>query len=213
MALPADPRLRRLRRVFDVLAITAGVITLPVALPVFWVQAVGHSRVVPAGDAPEVDAVVVLGAGLRPDGTPSTYLRRRVEAGAALYRSGRADQVILSGDAHVRPDGELYDEPGSMRAYALTLGVPDDALVLDREGFDTDATCRRARDEYGVRTAVVVTQDFHVRRTLFTCGYAGLDAVGVGVSSRSVTPVKALFAWKLREIPASWKAAVESLLR
>lgn len=213
MALPVNPRLRRLRRVFDVVAIAVGVITLPIALPVLWVQAVGHSRVVAAGDVPEVDAVVVLGAGLRPDGTPSTYLRRRVEAGAALYRSGRADQVILSGDAHTLADGMLYDEPGSMRAYALDLGVPDDALVLDRQGFDTDATCRRARDEYGVRTAVVVTQDFHLRRTLFTCGYAGLDAVGVGVSSKSVTPVKALFAWKLREIPASWKAAAESLLR
>ncbi|MBE1874349.1 vancomycin high temperature exclusion protein [Myceligenerans pegani] len=213
MAIPVNPRLRRLRRLFDVVAIAVGVVTLPIALPVFWVQAVGHSRVVPASDVPEVDAVVVLGAGLRDDGTPSTYLRRRVEAGAALYRSGRAEQVILSGDAHTLPDGKLYDEPGSMRAYALTLGVPDEVLVLDREGFDTDATCRRARDEYGVRTAVVVTQDFHLRRTLFTCGYAGLDAVGVGVSSQSVTPVKAFFAWKLREIPASWKAAAESFLR
>ncbi|WP_307815583.1 SanA/YdcF family protein [Myceligenerans indicum] len=213
MALPADPRLRRMRRVFDVFAIAVGVVTLPVALPVFWVQAMGQSRVVPSSDVPEVDAIVVLGAGLRADGSPSTYLRRRVEAGAALYRSGRADQVILSGDAHTLPGGALYDEPGSMRAYALTLGVPDDALVLDRQGFDTDATCRRVHDEYGVRTAVVVTQDFHLRRTLFTCGYAGLDAVGVGVSSKSVTPVKALLAWKLREIPASWKAAAESLLR
>lgn len=213
MALPVHPILRRLRRAFDVVAIAVGVVTLPVALPVFWVQAVGHSRVVPASEVPEVDAVVVLGAGLRADGTPSTYLRRRVDAGAALYRSGCAGQVILSGDAHTRPDGTRYDEPGSMRAYIRTLGVPDEALVLDREGFDTDATCRRARDEYGVRTAVVVTQDFHLRRTLFTCGYAGLDAVGVGVSSKSVTPVKALFAWKLREIPASWKAAAESLLR
>jgi vancomycin permeability regulator SanA len=199
--------------VFDVVAIVLGVITLPIALPVLWVQAVGHSRVVPPSDVPEVDAVVVLGAGLRPDGSPSTYLRRRVEAGVALYRSGRAEQIILSGDAHTLPDGRPYDEPGSMRAHALSLGVPDDALVLDREGFDTDATCRRAHDEYGVRTVVVVTQDYHLRRTLFTCGYAGLDAVGVGVSSQSVTPVKALFAWKLREIPASWKAAAESLLR
>ncbi|MBO0608620.1 SanA/YdcF family protein [Myceligenerans salitolerans] len=212
MAIPVNPRLRFLRRVFDVVAIAVGVVTLPVALPVFWVQAVGHSRVVSAADAPEADAVVVLGAGLRADGTPSTYLRRRVEAGAALYRSGRADQVILSGDAHALPGGGLYDEPGSMRAYILTLGVPDDALVLDREGFDTDATCRRARDEYGVRTAVVVTQDYHLRRALFTCRYAGLDALGVGVSSESVTPVKALLAWKLREIPASWKAALESVL-
>ncbi|GAA1850905.1 SanA/YdcF family protein [Myceligenerans crystallogenes] len=212
MAIPVNPRLRRLRRVFDVVAIAIGVLSLPVAIPVFWVQGVGQSRVVAPEDVPEVDAVIVLGAGLRPDGTPSTYLRRRVEMGAQLYGAGRARQVILSGDAHTKADGTRYDEPASMRDHIRGLGVPDDALVLDREGFDTDATCRRARDEYGVRTAVVVTQDFHVRRTLFTCGYSGIDAVGVGVSSESVTPVKALFAWKLREIPASWKAAAESVL-
>lgn len=212
MALPVNPVLRRLRRVFDVVAIAVGIVTLPVALPVFWVWRVGQARVVGPAEVPDVDAIIVLGAGLRRDGSPSTYLRRRVDMGAELFATGRAPRVILSGGAHPLADGRHYDEPASMRDHILGLGVPEDALVLDRAGFDTDATCRRARAEYGVRTAVVVTQDFHLRRTLFTCVYSGIDAVGVGVSSRSVTPVKALFAWKLREIPACWKAAAESLL-
>ncbi|MEU4361839.1 YdcF family protein [Promicromonospora sp. NPDC023987] len=196
-------------------AIVAGVLAVAFIVPVTAVQATGHTRV--RHDPSEIekaDAVIVLGAGLRTDGTPSTYLRRRVEEGAALYRAGIAPTVILSGDAHDNADGTRYDEPGSMRAWLLDndLGVPDDAIVLDREGFNTTATCRRAHDLYGVRTAVVVTQDYHLRRTLFSCVEAGLDAVGVGVSAATSVPVQAAW-WHVRELPASWKAAVRSLAR
>jgi vancomycin permeability regulator SanA len=196
-------------------AIVAGVLAVAFTVPVAIVQATGHARV--RHDSSEIekaDAVVVLGAGLRTDGTPSTYLRRRVEAGAELYRAGVAPTVILSGDAHDNADGTRYDEPGSMRSWILDndLGVPDDAIVLDREGFNTTATCRRAHDLYGARTAVVVTQDYHLRRTLYSCVEAGLDAVGVGVSAASVQPAQWAW-WHVRELPASWKAAVRSLAR
>ncbi|MFD2797293.1 vancomycin high temperature exclusion protein [Promicromonospora vindobonensis] len=196
-------------------AIVAGVLAVAFIVPVATVQATGHTRVrYDPNEIEKADAVIVLGAGLRSDGTPSTYLRRRVEAGAELYRAGIAPTVILSGDAHDNADGTRYDEPGSMRAWLLDndLGVPDHAIVLDREGFNTTATCRRAYDLYGARTAVVVTQDYHLRRTLFSCVEAGLDAVGVGVSAASSVPVRAAW-WHVRELPASWKAAVRSLGR
>jgi vancomycin permeability regulator SanA len=194
--------------------LTIGTAALLVAFlaPVAWVQATGQVRVRPAVDAVEpTDAIVVLGAGLRPDGTPSTYLRRRIEAAAALYANGVAPTVILSGDAHERADGSTYDEPAAMRDWIAGRGVPEGALVLDREGFDTTATCRRARDVYGVSGAVVVTQDYHLRRTLFSCTRAGLDTVGVGVSAASVRPARWLW-WHVREVPASWKAAVRELV-
>ena len=196
-------------------AVVAGVLAVAFTAPVAVVQATGHTRVRhSASEIEKADAVIVLGAGLRADGTPSTYLRRRVEGGAELYRAGVAPTVILSGDAHDNADGARYDEPGSMRRWILDndLGVPDDAIVLDREGFDTTATCRRAYDLFGVRTAVVVTQDYHLRRTLYSCMEAGLDAVGLGVSAASVTPARVAW-WHLRELPASWKAAVRSVAR
>lgn len=192
--------------------VTAGALALAFAVPVGWVQAVGHARVrtgVPA--VGKVDAIVVLGAGLRPDGTPSAFLRRRVDAAAELYAAGAAPTVILSGDAHTRADGSVYDEPAAMRDHILTLGVPQDALVLDREGFDTTATCRRAVSVFGAATAVVVTQDYHLRRALYSCVEAGLDAVGVGVSARSVRPVRWAW-WHVRELPASWKAGARTLV-
>ncbi len=189
----------------------AGALALVLAVPVAWVQGAGQSRIRTVDDVGTVDAIVVLGAGLRPDGTPSTYLRRRLRAAADLYANGAAPTVILSGDAHEQGDGTTYDEPASMRAWILDLGVPDDALVLDREGFDTTATCRRAREVYGASTAVVVTQDYHLRRALFSCARAGLDGVGVGVSATSTTPLKWAW-WHVRELPASWKAAAREAL-
>jgi vancomycin permeability regulator SanA len=202
------PRSRAGRRA---LGVVVTVLVLALVTPVAWVQITGQTRVRPSADAIEpVDAVLVLGAGLRADGTPSTYLRRRLDAAAELYAAGAAPVVIVSGDAHLVDDGTIYDEPGSMRDWILDKGVPNDALVLDRRGFDTTRSCRRAQEEYGVTTAVVVTQDYHLRRALFSCGRAGLDAVGVGVSAQSVTPVQAAW-WHVREIPASWNAAFGEL--
>ncbi|MFE7405664.1 vancomycin high temperature exclusion protein [Isoptericola sp. NPDC057559] len=201
----------RRRRALVATATTLGVLALALAVPVAWVQLLGQARVRPSVEAVEpVDAIIVLGAGLRPDGTPSTYLRRRVDAAAELYHAGVADRVVLSGDGQARPDGTPYDEPASMREWILGRGVPDEALTLDRQGLDTTASCRRTADLTGARTAVVVTQDYHLRRALFSCARAGLDAQGVGVSSASATPRNWVW-WHVREVPASWRAAVREL--
>ncbi len=202
------PSTRRRR----VLGLGVAALALAVLAPVAWVQATGQVRVRPSADAVgAADAIVVLGAGLRPDGTPSTYLRRRVETGAELWARGVAPTVILSGDAHEESDGTTYDEPAAMRDWIVAHGVPESALVLDRGGVDTTTTCRRAREAYGVARAVVVTQDYHLRRALFSCARAGLDAAGVGVSAASARPVHWLW-WHVREVPASWKAAVRELV-
>jgi vancomycin permeability regulator SanA len=78
-------------------------------------------------------------------------------------------------------------------------------VVEDGGGLDTHDTCVRAHDVFGVDRAVVVTQDYHVRRALFSCTAAGIDVIGVGVSAASVTREQAV-TWRLRELPASWKA-------
>ena len=192
-------------------AAAAGALALAVLAPVAWVQLTGQARVRPsAGSVEPVDAILVLGAGIRPDGTPSPYLRRRLDAAAELYRAGVADRVVLSGDGRPRRDGTPYDEPGAMRGWILGRGVPDAALTLDRDGLDTTASARRTTALTGARTAVVVTQDYHLRRALFSCARAGLDAQGLGVSAASARPLR--WAWyHLREVPASWRAAVREL--
>ncbi|MGN7703411.1 SanA/YdcF family protein [Cellulosimicrobium sp. ES-005] len=203
--VPRD-RPRRSRRRRATVWVAAGLAVLVLA-PFAVVQGVGRAHVADRADVPPSDAIVVPGAGLRPDGSPSTYLRRRLDAAAELYGRGVAPVVLVSGDAH-----DDYDEPGSMRAWLLDRGVPDDAILLDREGFDTHATCTRAVSEFGVGTAVVVTQGYHLPRTLFSCRVAGLDAVGIGVSAASVEPWKAVL-YRVREVPAATKAVLDAVRR
>ncbi|MBN9326170.1 MAG: YdcF family protein [Cellulomonas sp.] len=175
--------------------------------PVLVVQAVGQAAVQPgvASVAPKPVALV-LGAGLEPDGTPSVYLARRLEAARQLFAAGTVQVILVSGDNST----PYHDEPGAMRTWLLQHGVPDAKIVRDAAGFDTHDSCVRARQIFGVTSAVVVTQDYHLRRALFSCRAAGIDSTGVGVSAASVTPRQAV-VWRLREVPASWKAAWDAL--
>lgn len=201
---PAPHRAWWRGRAARVLAVAVGAAVLG---PFAVVQGVGQAGVVPDPQrVPERPAVLVLGAGLRPGGVPSPYLRRRLDAAADLYARGVVTTVLVSGDR----SGPDYDEPGAMRAHLLERGVPDAAIVRDDAGDDTHASCTRAHDVFGIDAAVVVTQDYHLRRALFSCRAAGIDAVGIGVSAASERPVKSL-VWHLREVPAAAKAVVDAV--
>jgi len=125
---------------------------------------------------PAVPVALVLGAEVYADGRPSSFLRARLDLAVELYRRGLVEQVLVSGDGRSR----FYDETGGMRAYLLLHGVPATALVLDPAGLDTYDSCLRARDVFGVRKLVVVSQSYHLPRALVICRALGLDAWGVG---------------------------------
>jgi vancomycin permeability regulator SanA len=185
--------------------IALGVASALVIAPILWVQGVGQTKVEGVDDVPTTPVALVLGAGLRPDGSPSVYLARRLDAARELYARGAVDVVLVSGDnAHAS-----HDEPTAMLDWLVAHGVPAEHVVRDYAGFDTHDSCVRAHDVFGVEDAVVVTQDYHLRRALFSCAAAGIDVSGVGVSSDSVTPVQA-WSWRARELPASWKAALDA---
>lgn len=195
----ATPRRRRRRR--RVLLLTALGVVVLLLVPLAWVQAVGGSKARDLGSARPAPVAIVLGAGLRPDGSPSTYLRRRLDAAQALLEAGTVQVILVSGD-NATPE---HDEPTAMRDHLVANGVPAERVVRDFAGFDTHDTCVRAHDVFGVDAAVVVTQDYHLPRALWSCSAAGIDVTGVGVSSASVQPRRALL-WRLREVPASTKA-------
>jgi len=190
------------------LAVGLGVVVLLVGAPVVWVQLSGRAHERALGDVPHEPVALVLGAGIAANGQPSPYLRRRLDAAAALYRDGRVATILVSGD-HSTP---YHDEPTVMRTYLLAHGVPDAVVVRDDAGLDTHASCVRAHDVYGVDRAVVVTQDYHLPRALFTCRHAGIDAVGVGVSAASARPYQSLM-WHVREMPASLRAVLDTVVQ
>jgi len=104
------------------------------------------------------------------------------------------------------------DETEAMRTLALQMGVPPEAIVLDPGGHRTYATCERARNVFGVREALLVTQDYHLPRALATCRSLGIDAVGAAADLHSYGRRSQAY-WRLREVPASFVAVWESFLR
>lgn len=149
-------------------------------------------------DAPKRSAVIVFGAGLWRDGTPTPVLRDRVATAAQLYFTGKAEKLVMSGG---NPTID-YDEPGAMRRYALSLGVPDEAIVLDYAGRRTYDTCYRARHIFGIQQAILVTQAFHLPRALYLCNQLGIDGVGVRADLRQYRRTAHTY-WNIREIPAT----------
>lgn len=145
-------------------------------------------------ESPKERVAIIFGAGLRRDGTPTAILRDRVETGAKLYLAGKVEKLLMSGDNSF----ENYNEPEAMRQYAISLGVPNQNIVLDYAGRRTYDTCFRASAIFGVKSALLVTQKFHLPRALFLCNMLGLTASGVEANNRNYWRIS-LFIWNFRE--------------
>jgi SanA protein len=154
--------------------------------------------------APPRPVAIVLGAGLRKDGFPTDVLADRVQAAADLYRQGKVGSLLMSGASH----GPAASEPGAMRALALSLGVPAEAILVDAGGSRTYATCERARRLFGIEQAAVVSQRFHLPRALALCQALGIQAIGVA-ADRQPYGLASFVLWTLREIPATLVALAE----
>ncbi len=157
-------------------------------------------------NAPEEAGVypvaIVFGAGVWADGTPTPMLADRVRAGIALYQLGKVDRLLMSGDNRV-PE---YNEVGAMRQFAIDRGVPEAAIAVDRFGLNTYATCDRARREFGIDRAILVTQEYHLPRAVYICRRLGVDAIGVGVRDWGVYRYRSMTEYSLREAIATVKA-------
>jgi SanA protein len=152
------------------------------------------NRIHAVEDSPSRRVAIVFGAGLRWDGTPTAILRDRVETAADLYFSGKVEKLLMSGDNRF----DNYNEPESMRQYALSLGVPPEAIAMDYAGRRTYDTCYRARAVFKVESALLVSQGFHLPRALFLCNTLGLESDAVETNQRRYRN-RALLIWNIRE--------------
>ena len=152
-----------------------GLALLIVILPRLITGLYAADRTYRPSEVPPERVAIIFGAGLRSDGTPTAMLRDRLLTGAELYFEGKVEKLLMSGDNRFVD----YNEPESMRQFALSVGVPEEAIVLDYAGRRTYDTCYRARAIFGVQSAVLVTQGFHLPRALFLCDMLGMDTIGV----------------------------------
>jgi vancomycin permeability regulator SanA len=189
------------------LSIAVAIAGLVVAGPYLWTEAgsIGHEY--GEADAPVADVALVLGTEVLAGGQPSNRLAGRLATAAALVRTGKAKAILVSGDGH----GVSGDEPAAMAAYLTgTLGVDAKRVVRDPYGLDTYDSCVRARDVYGVKRALVVTQTYHVSRAVTLCRNVGLDVDGVDARCDGCSTWLLVSKWG-RDFFADWKAAWDAL--
>jgi len=127
------------------------------------------------------DCILVLGAAVYADGTPSAILQDRLDVAARLYRAGIAPKVIVSGN----DSDDSHNEARAMKAYLVLQGVPEADVLCDAYGLTTYDSAWRARAVFGAHRIVVATQTYHLYRALFDARGAGLEARGIACDARA----------------------------
>ena len=142
------------------------------------VKNVGKKHIVTPEDAAKlknVDCILVLGCGVKDDGTPSAMLRDRLDRSLELYFSGAAPKLLMSGD-HGQKD---YDEVNTMKNYAIERGVPSEDIFMDHAGSSTYESIYRAKAIFQVKSLIIVTQEYHLYRALYLADAMDLTCFGV----------------------------------
>jgi SanA protein len=173
----------RLRRCLALTAvILAGLAALFLVAANLAVLAAGE-RIVTAEQAAGLDAdfILVLGARLTRDGSPSPMLADRLLTGVSLYNESAAPKLLMSGDHGQKG----YDEVNAMKSYALVSGVISADVFMDHAGFCTYDSLYRCRDIFAADKIIIVTQKYHLYRALYIAEHLGLEAYGVAADSQA----------------------------
>lgn len=179
-----------------ILIMILGVITLAVVLVIDkYVQQTSTPYILNAESVPEADVILVLGAYVFPDGTPSHMLNDRLTVGYELYAQGKAPKILVSGD-HGQKN---YDEVNGMKDFLRDKGVPEEDIFMDHAGFSTYESMYRARDIFRVDKLIIVTQEYHLMRAVYVARELGMEAYGIPSDLRYYLVME---QYKLREIAA-----------
>lgn len=128
-----------------------------------------------AQSATDYDCAIVLGCKVKENGCPSDMLQDRLTRGIETYNSGAVPKLLMSGDHGQKG----YDEVGTMKQVAIDSGIASEDVFMDHAGFSTYETMYRARDVFCVQKPVIVTQKYHLYRSIYVARKLGLDAYGV----------------------------------
>ena len=127
----------------------------------------------------DIDCILVLGAGVRGN-QPSHMLEDRLLAAISLYKKNVSSKIIMSGD-HGRKD---YDEVNIMKDFAIEKGIPSEDIFMDHAGFSSYESIYRAKEIFQAKKIVIVTQEYHLYRSLYIANQLGIEAYGIGADPR-----------------------------
>ena len=170
---------------------------LPAILVVFLVYAILATRKLTYSpdNAPKTRYTLVLGAGLKKNGQPTDILADRILTACRLIEQGRTDYLIMSGTIR---NGH-YNEPESMKHYAVSRGIAASAILIDGNGTTTFRSCVNVLQNQNPKDILIVTQNFHLPRALLIARAIGMNAFGVQATIFHFSTLKKIF-WSTREI-------------
>lgn len=126
-------------------------------------------------DVPETKVALLLGTGKNlNNGMPNAYFYNRIKAASDLYKSGKIQYIIVSGDNSTKD----YNEPEDMQMELIKQGIPQEKIILDHAGFRTLDSVVRAKDIFGQTKLVIISQKFHNERAVFLAKENGMEAFG-----------------------------------
>ena len=195
--------IKRIILIIDILVVVGIIIVLGIN---FFVKNSVKDKIVDENSLDKnYDAILVLGAGLK-NGKPSPVLKDRLDMAYKLYEDGYSEKIIVSGD-HGK---KYYDEVNVMKIYLLDKGVDSNNIFMDHAGFSTYDSVYRAKEIFLANKIIIVTQQFHLYRSLYIAKQLKLDAVGVSATLRDYSgSVK----FEIREILARDKDFVKSIFK
>lgn len=154
----------------------------------------------------DVDCILVLGCGVRNDGTPSDMLEDRLRRSVELFQASAAPKLLMSGD-----HGQVsYNEVWTMKQYAMDRGIASADIFMDHAGFSTYESIYRARDIFQCKKIIIISQEYHLFRALYIANALGIEAYGVHADYRSYT---GQLSYDLREILARNKDFVTAIFK
>ena len=152
-----------------------------------------------------VDCILILGAGVNKS-KPSPMLEERLIKGIELYKEGISPKIIMSGD-HGKKD---YNEVGVMKTYGIEEGIPSENIFMDHAGFSTYDSIYRAKEIFSAKKIIIVTQEYHLYRSLYIANALGLEAYGY---SSSINKHEGQIKREIREILARNKDIIKSIIK
>lgn len=186
-----------------IVAVLALVLVLIVA-PFLLIHSVQHTYdsllFTKVDDVPVTKYAIVFGASVYEEGT-TDVVRERISAAVDLLKAGKVEKLLLSGST----DDEDYNEPQQMHDLAITLGAKEEQLITDNKGDSTFVTCQRARQEYKINEAVLVTQDLHLRRALYICNSLGIKSSGYVADLQDIDYTEDAWREAIAVLKAVWE--------
>ncbi len=148
------------------------------------------------------DCVIALGAQVLPDKTPCHQLYDRVMIASQIFKNGAGKKLLLSGDARNPLE---YDEITAMKGVSQEYGVEENDILSDPAGLNTYASMENLKKEFNFSSTVIVTQEYHIYRSVYIARKLGLDAYGVNSDPR---PYATIVYNEAREVLARCKAFI-----